>query len=460
MKNHKNLSLKKILTFMLLSTLIMLIINFFLSSYKKKKTFINEKIECFFLKKMDSNELQQLEKKVNDINYNFEDLKNYLKVFRIALNKKKKIIVDNINSESFQNEKAKIKDYLEKVFRQEKFYFYYKKAFDFEKEEIKKIKDFFSIKMGSNLDYLKQKYFENESFLKIGILNNSQIIDIEKPENLKIYDNTNSIDVISKERYNKLIRVKEINNINNGFILKSDLGNSYFEIFVDDSGDLPIQLPYKLKWNFLLFWGYIWNVLLIFIGSLLYIFHDIFSFFSSEGIFFGNLGLCIILTTITIRTLLWPIYTKTSTFASNMSMAQPEINKIQKKYSFKKDPDSIKKMQLEIFKVYKKHNFSFFDIFVSFLQMPIFIAMFKTINRIRVKGGIFSIPITKPFLNFIYLNSYYDENYFLVKILLSCFVGISMFILNKINFKKTVDLSNKNKFLTLEQINKNKSQEK
>ncbi|KAB8121902.1 MAG: preprotein translocase subunit [Candidatus Phytoplasma cynodontis] len=457
-------NLKKILRISLFSLISLLIfrILFPISSQIDQKL-INERIEIVFLKKFSSTELQELKQKIFSDNYDYKDLEKYLKVFRIGIDSKQKNIVEIINPDFNLEVKQKIKDSLDKIFKKNKFYFYYKDNLlpNSESENISEVRKFFTIKVGSNLDYLKQKYFKEESSLKIGFLDNFQFLDINNIKDIQVYENINNINSITKVRYNFLIRDKKNINkdINNSLFLKSDSNGISIEVLVDDTGDLPIQWPYKLKWNFLLFWGYIWNVLLIFISSLLY--YSTYILYSEEGIFFGNLGLGIILTTILIRTLLWPIYTKTNSFSLNMSRAQPEINKIQQKYYLKKDPDSIKKMQLEIFKVYKKHNFSFFDIFISFLQMPIFIAMLRTLNRIRVNGGIFSISVNKPFLNFIYFNSYYSPNYyFLVKIFLSFLVGISMFFLNKINFQKKNNKNNNDRILTLEQINKNKAQEK
>ncbi|WBL31384.1 YidC/Oxa1 family membrane protein insertase [Candidatus Phytoplasma sacchari] len=453
--------LKKYLKFFLFSVIIAILVKITTDYFfKKEKKLINERIDFIFLKKFDQKELQKLFKNINNNDFDFKELENYLKVFRIGFNKKEKLLIENIQSSLFSQQKQKIKENLENIFQKEKFYFYYKNDIPIDKKgNILEIKNFFSIKVGSNFDYFKEKYFNKETFLKIGILDNFVVKDVDKNQELKIYETKESLDTISQEKYNNLIREKKSSANINSFFLKSNLYAASFEVFVDDTGDLPIQWPFKLKWYSLLFWGYIWNVLLILIGSLLYFFTYL--FFSAEGVFFGNLGFGIILTTVLIRTLLWPIYTKTSTFSLNMSMAQPEINKIQQKYALKKDPDSIKKMQLEIFKVYKKHNFSIFDILLPFLQMPIFIAMLRTLNRIRVEGGIFSINTEKPFLNFIYFNRYnYPKYYFLTKLFLSFLVGLSMFFLNKINFKKNPYTKINDKILTLEQINKNKSQEK
>ncbi|WCA22438.1 YidC/Oxa1 family membrane protein insertase [Candidatus Phytoplasma oryzae] len=456
-------NIKKFFKIFLFSITFFLIIQTISSFFSKKKNpLTNERIEIVFLNKLEENDLKKIKNSIDQENYDYIELSHYFQVFKIGFNQKQEIIIQNIDSAEFSKEKQQIRENLYKIFENEKFYFYYKDYSSIKKDNIiSNIKDFVTIKVGSNLNYFQKKYLDPKSFLKISICDNFQLKDIENLKDLKICENLDTTDTISLKNYNIVIREKKQNsNKLNSFFVKSSLNKCFFEVFVDDSGDLPIQWPFKLKWDYLLFWGYIWNVLLIFISSLLYYSTYIFSL--KEGIFLGNLGLGILITTILIRTLLWPIYTKTSTFSLNMSMAQPEINKIQQKYYLKKDPDSIKKMQLEIFKVYKKHNFSVFDILISFLQMPIFIAMLRTLNRIRVKGGIFSISVQKPFLNFIYLSSDYDvpRYYFLIKFLLSFCVGLSMFFLNKINFQKNFHIKKNDKILTTEQIIKNKAQEK
>lgn len=167
------------------------------------------------------------------------------------------------------------------------------------------------------------------------------------------------------------------------------------------------------------------------------------------------------MTTIFIRTLTWPIYTKTSTFSMNINLIQPEIEKVKQKYALNKDPASAQKMQLEILKVYRKNNFSFWGFLLSFLQLPLFIAINQTLTRFIIPGGIFKtdILIEKKFLGFISLNPAKEKDP-LVLFLLSFLVGITMFILNKISFKKPDYLKPSTHHLTSEQKMKAKQSEK
>lgn len=71
-----------------------------------------------------------------------------------------------------------------------------------------------------------------------------------------------------------------------------------------------------------------------------------------------NLGVCIILLTVIIYTLLIPITVKQQRFSRMSSAMNPEIQKIQKKYKGKKDQISMQKMQEETQLVYEKYGVS------------------------------------------------------------------------------------------------------
>ena len=65
-----------------------------------------------------------------------------------------------------------------------------------------------------------------------------------------------------------------------------------------------------------------------------------------------------------------------------MKKAQPELQKIQKKYANKKDQDSLLRMQTETMAVYKKYNISpASGCLVSFIQLPLLFAFFEAVQR-------------------------------------------------------------------------------
>lgn len=102
----------------------------------------------------------------------------------------------------------------------------------------------------------------------------------------------------------------------------------------------------------------------------------------SKTIGFGSYGLVIIIATLVVRTIAWPIYAKTNDMSLKMTLVAPEAEKIKKKYEGKDDPQSQQKMQIETMQLYKKYGIGFGGCLLPFLQMPIFIGFYRTISRI------------------------------------------------------------------------------
>lgn len=102
----------------------------------------------------------------------------------------------------------------------------------------------------------------------------------------------------------------------------------------------------------------------------------------------GYFWVGIILTTIIIRTILFPIYTKTNDTSLRMQQAQPEIKKLQEKYKGKTDTESRQKQQAELMQVYKKYNVNVLaGCLMPFLQMPVFMAMYHTVVKLPYTTG-------------------------------------------------------------------------
>lgn len=97
----------------------------------------------------------------------------------------------------------------------------------------------------------------------------------------------------------------------------------------------------------------------------------------------GQYAWGLLFTTIIIRTLAWPIYAKSNDMSLKMAVAQPEIQKVQAKYANRQDPQSKQRMQQELMTIYKKHKINFLGCLTPILQMPIFIAMYNVVSRIR-----------------------------------------------------------------------------
>jgi len=98
-----------------------------------------------------------------------------------------------------------------------------------------------------------------------------------------------------------------------------------------------------------------------------------------------NYGVSVILISLTIRLIAFPITRKTAMQSELMKKAQPELTRLQKKYEGKKDQDSIMKQNQEMMAIYKKYNINpMAGCLFAFLQLPIFIAFFEAVQRTPV----------------------------------------------------------------------------
>lgn len=112
-----------------------------------------------------------------------------------------------------------------------------------------------------------------------------------------------------------------------------------------------------------------------------YIMDFLFQMTSKLGIL--NIGLCIILFTIVTRLLLLPFTIKQQKSSKLMTVMQPEINAIQKKYKGKEDQQSMMLMQAETKAVYEKYGTSMMGGCLPLLiQMPILFALYRVIYNI------------------------------------------------------------------------------
>ncbi len=103
------------------------------------------------------------------------------------------------------------------------------------------------------------------------------------------------------------------------------------------------------------------------------------------GKFVKNYGLSVIIISLLIRLIAYPVTKKTAMQSELMQKAQPELTKIQKKYANKTDEESMMKQNQEMLAVYKKYNINpIGGCLFSLLQLPIFIAFFEALQRTPV----------------------------------------------------------------------------
>ena len=109
---------------------------------------------------------------------------------------------------------------------------------------------------------------------------------------------------------------------------------------------------------------------------------------------FQDLGIAIILLTVCIRLILFPIFQKSAKYQVVMKTIQPKIQEIQKQYK----GDQMKQTE-EMMALYKSHNMNpFSGFFYLLIQIPILIGVYQIfLNDLNAKGLelIYSF-ITKP----------------------------------------------------------------
>lgn len=128
-----------------------------------------------------------------------------------------------------------------------------------------------------------------------------------------------------------------------------------------------------------------------FLGPFAWIFGKLLDFIynilaGSDGI--ANLGICIILFTVIVKIILFPLSFKQQKSSKINMVIQPEIQKIQKKYKDKKDQESMLKQQQEMQAVYDKYGTSMTSgCLPSLIQLPIIYALYRVIQNIPAYVG-------------------------------------------------------------------------
>lgn len=123
----------------------------------------------------------------------------------------------------------------------------------------------------------------------------------------------------------------------------------------------------------------------------------LFRFTSSFGVL--NIGLCIILFTLVIKVLMFPLTIKQQKSSKLMAVMQPELQAIQKKYKGKTDNDSMMKMNVETKAVYEKYGTSMTGGCLQLvIQLPILFALYRVIYNIPAYVG----SVKDYFMNVVY----------------------------------------------------------
>ena len=96
-----------------------------------------------------------------------------------------------------------------------------------------------------------------------------------------------------------------------------------------------------------------------------------------------NFGFAVILAGFAIRLILYPVTNKSAMQSENLKKAQPELQRLEKKYANKMDDQqAMMAKSQEMMAIYKKYNISLFSgCLIAIIQLPLFIAFLEAINR-------------------------------------------------------------------------------
>ena len=110
-------------------------------------------------------------------------------------------------------------------------------------------------------------------------------------------------------------------------------------------------------------------------GKLFFLTRPIFATLDFFGDLTGNFGVAILILTLIVKALLFPIANKGYESMTKMKKLQPEIEKLRTRYA-----DDKMKMQQEMMALYKKEKMNpMAGCFPILIQMPIFFALYKTL---------------------------------------------------------------------------------
>lgn len=101
------------------------------------------------------------------------------------------------------------------------------------------------------------------------------------------------------------------------------------------------------------------------------------------GVLVKNYGLSIIIITILIRLVMYPITKKSAMQSENLKKAQKDLQKLEKKYTGKQDQESMMQKSQEMMVIYKKYNINpMSGCIFALIQIPLFFAFYEAMNRL------------------------------------------------------------------------------
>ncbi|WP_291430036.1 membrane protein insertase YidC [Deinococcus sp.] len=106
----------------------------------------------------------------------------------------------------------------------------------------------------------------------------------------------------------------------------------------------------------------------------------------------GNWGLVLMVLTVLLRAVMWPLMQAQGRTTARMQVMQPKIKELQEKYKERKDADSQRAMQAEMAQLYRDYNFNPAGCFSTFIPFPVLIALWSTIRNFEFDSGFLWLP--------------------------------------------------------------------
>lgn len=101
------------------------------------------------------------------------------------------------------------------------------------------------------------------------------------------------------------------------------------------------------------------------------------------GSILKNYGLAVIVITLLIRLVIYPITRKTALQSEMLKKAQPELTKLEKKYQNKASQEAQMQKAQEMMLIYKKYKINpLSGCLFAFIQIPLFFAFYEALNRL------------------------------------------------------------------------------
>lgn len=154
------------------------------------------------------------------------------------------------------------------------------------------------------------------------------------------------------------------------------ISNYYIKITEDRAAQGPIRV-YSFKEDG--FFSALFNNVLVFpFGWLMQAVSQLLGGFYILGI---------LIVTILIRFIMMPVYNSSNDMQLKQQLMQPEMKKLEEKYALRKDPESQRAKQMEQAQLMKKYKAGLSGCLPMLLQLPIFIAVYNAVSRMRFTDG-------------------------------------------------------------------------